>query len=89
MSGTITFAQEGDTVRVVNTTYDFGSDRALEGEAQLQGNTLLITLVPRNGDTDYRADVTFVFSGDGDEFCVSFSDTNGDAGELGSFVGVR
>lgn len=89
LSGTITFEQEGTTVRVVDTTYDLGLDRALEGTAELNGNKLVITLVPRNGDTDYRAEVTFVFSSDGGEFCVAFSDTNGDAGGLGSFVGRR
>ncbi|MEE9296728.1 MAG: hypothetical protein V3W34_17430 [Phycisphaerae bacterium] len=89
LSGTIVFAQQGDTVRVLDTTYDFGTDRALQGEAQLEGNTLDIQLFPRNGDTDYRADVIFVFSDDGNEFCVAFSDTNGDRGDLGSFVGVR
>lgn len=89
LSGTIVFAQQGDTVRVLDTTYDFGTDRALQGEAPLEGNTLDIQLFPRNGDTDYRADVVFVFSDDGNEFCVAFSDTNGDRGDLGSFVGVR
>ncbi len=89
LSGTITFAQEGDTVRVIDTTYDFVANRALTGIGDLEGNRLIITLVPRNGDTNYRADVTFLFSDDGDEFCVAFSDTNADTGELGSFIGIR
>ncbi len=89
LSGTIELAQEGQTVRVVNTTYDFGNDRALEGEGTLVGNTLAIQLVPRNGDTNYRADVQFVFGADGDEFCVGFTDTNGDAGDNGSYIGRR
>ena len=89
LSGTITFTQDGDTVRVVDTTYDFAQDRALEGEAQLEGNKLVIRLVPKNGDTDYIADIIFLFSEDGSEFCVEFSDTNDDTGALGSFVGAR
>lgn len=89
LAGTITLEQEGEVVRVVNTTYDFEDDRALMGEARLQGNLLDITLVPINGDTDYRANVRFTFSLDGDRFCVEFSDTNGDSGEQGSYTGVR
>ena len=89
INGTITFESDGSTVRVTNTTDDSGSNRALEGVAELEGNTLSIILFPINGDTDYQADVTFVFSEGGDRFCVSFSDTNDDAGDLGSFVGVR
>lgn len=89
LSGTITFAQEGDTVRVVDTTYDFAPGRALEGKAELEGNKLVIQLVPKNGDTDYVADIIFLFGEDGSEFCVEFSDTNDDSGALGSFVGVR
>lgn len=89
LSGTITFEQEGNLVRVIDTTYDFSGDRRLMGEAVLQGNRLTIQLVPRNGDTDYRADVTFLFNKDGDEFCVEFSDTNGDTGGMGSYRGYR
>ncbi len=89
LTGTITFAQEGNTVRVLDTAYDLGSDRALEGEADLVGNTLMIRLVPKNGDADYTADITFVFSNGGSEFCVLFTDTNGDEGGMGSFVGRR
>ena len=89
LSGTITFEQDGDVVRVVDTTYDVGNDRRLMGEGTLVGNVLEITLVPQNGDTDYRADITFVFGSQGRDFCVLFSDTNGDAGDLGSYRGVR
>lgn len=87
--GTITFEQEGDLVRVTDTTYENSGDRRLMGQATLQGNRLNILLVPQNGDTDYLADVTFLFSEDGNEFCVEFSDTNGDAGELGTYRGTR
>lgn len=89
LSGTIVFEQEEDMVRVVNTTYDAGNNRALMGEAALEGNELQIALVPLNGDTDYRADVLFRFTIDGKRFCVEFSDTNDDAGPLGSFIGQR
>lgn len=89
LSGTITFEQEGSTVRIVETTYDFPGNREVIGEAQLNGNRLDVELTPKNGDTDYRADVTFVFSEDGNTFCVEFSDTNGDAGDLGSFTAER
>ncbi|HOB73395.1 MAG TPA: hypothetical protein PKG54_02615 [Phycisphaerae bacterium] len=87
--GTITFEQEGDLVRVTDTTYENSNDRRLMGEAVLQGNRLEIQLVPQNGDTNYRADVLFLFSEDGNEFCVEFSDTNGDAGDLGTYRGTR
>jgi hypothetical protein len=89
LTGTVVLEQEGDTVRVLDSTSDFSPNRALEGEGTLAGNRLDIRLVPRNGDTDYIADVTFVFSDGGREFCVSFSDTNDDAGVLGSFIGTR
>ncbi len=89
LTGTITFEQDGDVVRVVDTTYDVGDDRALMGEGTLIGNVLEITLVPQNGDTDYRGDITFVFGSEGRDFCVMFSDTNGDVGDLGSYRGVR
>jgi len=90
LRGTITFEQQGNFVRVVNTTYDNSSDRALESAfTPLSGNRLDIVLVPRNGDTNYRADVTFIFSEDGNSFCVEFSDTNGDAGPLGTYSGLR
>jgi hypothetical protein len=87
--GTITFEQSGDTVRVTQVTYDNSNDRPLVGEGTLHGNQLDILLVPENGDTDFEADVTFVFSADGSTFDVSFSDTNGDNGGLGSYQGTR
>lgn len=89
LSGTITFEQEGDLVRVTETTYDVTLNREVIGEAYLVGNRLDIPLTPSNGATDYRADVTFIFSDDGSTFCVEFSDTNGDEGPLGSFTGER
>ncbi len=89
LRGTITFDQTGATVRVVGTTYDNANDRDLEGVGTIVGNRLDITLVPVNGDVDYEADVTFLFSPDGDEFCCGFDDTNDDTGPLGSYTGVR
>lgn len=89
LRGTIAFEQEDDTVRVVSVTYDNSNDRALVGEAVLDGNVLDIVLVPENGDTDFEADCKFVFSADGSRFDVEFSDTNGDAGPLGSYTGTR
>ena len=89
LSGTITFERDGDMVAVTDTTYNFGSNRKLSGTAMINGNRLEILLNPSNGDTDYQADVTFVFSEDGSSFCVEFSDTNGDFGDLGSFTGVK
>lgn len=89
ITGTIIFEQDGTTVRVVDTTYDFTDNRRLMGEATLNGNELTIALVPLNGETDYRADVTFRFSDDGGSFCVEYSDTNGDTGALGDFRGTR
>lgn len=89
LRGTITFVQTGTTVVCTGTTYDNASDRQLEGMATIVGNRLDITLVPVNGDLDYEADVTFLFSPDGSEFCCGFSDTNSDVGPLGSYLGVR
>jgi hypothetical protein len=89
MLGTITFEQTGTTVRVVGTHYDNVDDRELEGEATIVGNKLEITLVPINGDLDYSADVTLLFSPDGESFCCAFSDTNDDVGSMGSYKGVR
>ena len=90
LSGTITFEQQGNMVRVTDTTYDFRSLRRLESEfADLRGNELFLDLVPTNGDADYQTAVKFVFSADGNEFCVEFMDTNDDQGALGSFRGVR
>ncbi|MDH3590942.1 MAG: hypothetical protein OER88_03635 [Planctomycetota bacterium] len=89
LRGTITFEQVGDLVRVVNVTYANANDRPLVGEATLNGRQLDIVLVPENGQTDFRADVTFIFSEDGNSFEVAFSDTNGDMGDLGDYVGTR
>ena len=90
LSGTITFEQQDNMVRVTDTTYDFGGLRRLESEfADLRGNELFLTLSPINGDTDYQAAIKFVFGEDGNEFCVEFLDTNSDQGALGSFTGVR
>ncbi len=90
LSGTITFEQQDNMVRVTDTTYDFGGLRRLESEfADLRGNELILTLNPINGDTDYQAAIKFVFSEDGSEFCVEFVDSNNDQGALGSFAGVR
>jgi hypothetical protein len=89
LSGTITFAQEGSLVRVTDTTYDRGSDRALAGGATLAGNRLDVELTPKNGDTNYTAQVQFVFSDGGRRFCLlGFSDTNGDTGQEGSYLGA-
>ena len=90
LSGTVTFEQTDNMVRVSDSTYDFPGNRPVSGEfTELQGNRVVMQLTPINGDTDFRADVTFVFTDGGDRFSVAFSDTNGDAGELGSFVGRR
>jgi hypothetical protein len=95
LSGEITFEQEGDLVRVTDTTYDqpdvAAIARSLEGEAMLDGNRLELSLVPKNGDTDYAADdVTLVFGPSGDDFCLlEFTDTNDDRGGEGSYTGTR
>jgi hypothetical protein len=90
LSGTITFVQEGNRVRVSDTTYDFAGLRRVQSDfAELQGNRLVLAMTPINGDTDYVADVTFIFSEDGATFCVAYEDTNMDTGDLGSFRGVR
>jgi hypothetical protein len=90
LAGTITFAQDGSMVTVTDTTYDTGRDRALTGAAPLQGNRLDVALVPKNGDTNYRAEVSLVFSEAGRRFCLlSFTDTNGDTGGEASYVGIR
>jgi hypothetical protein len=89
LRGTITFVQSGTTVTCTGTTYDNANDRELEGQATIVGNRLDITLVPINGDTDYSAEVSFLFSPDGDQFCCSFNDTNGDVGALGAYDGER
>jgi hypothetical protein len=88
LRGTITFARQGDRVSVLDTTYDNAADRALIGQAPLQGNFAAFTLAPSNGDTDYQAEVDFVFE-DG-AFCVTrFSDSNDDVGAEGSYRGTR
>jgi hypothetical protein len=88
LRGTITFDQEGSLVRVLDTTYENADDRALMGEAELVGNRLDIELVPKNGDTDYRATVAFLFGDPTPGFCVlGFNDTNGDYGGPRSYLG--
>ena len=88
--GTIAFEQAGHQVRVTDTSYANANDRALDGEGVLDGNRLEIMLTPKNGDTDYQAQVDFVFSEDGGVFCLlGFADTNGDEGGPGSHYGQR
>ena len=90
LSGTITFEQNGLMVRVSGSTYDGRALRSVQSEfAEFSGNRLDLLLTPNNGDPDYRAAVRFVFTEDGNQFCVEFSDTNADHGDTGSFVGVR
>ena len=89
LRGTIRLEQTGGTARIVNTTYENANDRPLVGTGSLAGNVFDVRLVPENGDTDYEAEVTFVFAEGGDTFCVEFSDTNGDRGPLGSYTGRR
>lgn len=90
LEGTITFEQTPTVLSVLDTTYDHADDRALSGDGTWDGNIATVALAPRNGDTDYSASVTFSFSADGNEFCVvEFSDSNGDAGGEGTYVGVR
>lgn len=89
-SGTITFEQEGNMVRVSDTTYDSVGLRRVAGEfVELLGNEFETTLTPIGGDTSYAAQVRFVFDEDGNSFCVEFMDSNNDMGELGSFTGLR
>ena len=76
-------------VRVTDTTYENAFDRALEGEGTLESNRLAITLVPKNGETDYSAEVLFLFGEDGETFCVEFDDSNGDTGPMGTYRGRR
>lgn len=89
LRGTITFEQTGKTVKCTGTTYDNSGDRQLKGEATIAGNRLDIALAPINGDTDYEATVTFLFSPNGELFCCGFDDTNGDVGPLGAYEGIR
>ena len=85
LTGTITFEQSGNRVSVADTTHSNPANRDLIGTADLEGNVLILQMVPRNGDTDYVADVTFRFSADGDRFEVEFSDTNEDFGPAFGF----
>lgn len=78
--GTITFAQDGKTVTVTQTFHAAPGNRELTGQGRLEGNRLDVRMVPANGDTDYHADTSFLFSPDGERFRTDFSDTNGDAG---------
>jgi hypothetical protein len=90
LRGNIAFTQTGARVSVGGITYDNADDRPLMGEADLVGNRLDVVLVPTNGDTDYRADVAFVFDQQATSFClVSFSDTNDDFGGAQSYFGER
>lgn len=89
MKGTITFEQAGDLVRVTGTKYENNPSRELKGEATIKGTRLEIVLVPINDDPTYEAEVLFIFSEDGNTFEVSFTDTNGDEGDMGSYTGVR
>jgi hypothetical protein len=91
LRGTISFAQQGEVVQVTGTSYDNAPrDRSVVGMAPLAGNRLDVRLVPGNGDTDYTANVSFVFTEGGRRFCVrEFSDTNGDTGGDGSFFGLQ
>jgi hypothetical protein len=90
LAGNIAFTQAGTRVTVGGVTYDNADDRPLMGQADLVGNSLDVVLVPTNGDTDYRADVSFIFDQQGTSFCLlGFSDTNGDTGGPGSYFGSR
>ena len=53
--------------------------RDLTGSAELTGNTLDISLVPKDG-TFYQADVVLTFSADTERFTAEFDDTNDDVG---------
>ena len=84
--GTITFSQDGQTVTVDGIEYILQPQlRDLTGQADLTGNTLEISLVPKDG-TAYQADVVLTFSEDADRFTAEFDDTNDDVGVK---VGVR
>ncbi len=89
LRGTISFTQSSADVNVTGTTYENANDRDLIGQGTLVGNRLDITLVPKNGDPDYSAEVTFLFGDGGATFCVAFTDTNNDAGPMGSYRGSR
>lgn len=88
LSGTITFAQQGTRVSVLETTYDGVDARSLVGEADLAGNRLDMTLTPANGDDDYSAEVSLIFENGGADFCLArFSDSNDDVGGQGTYRG--
>jgi hypothetical protein len=90
LSGTITFAREGNRVSVLETTYDGEDARSLVGAGDLVGNRLDMTLTPANGDTDYSADVSLIFDDGGASFCLAqFSDTNDDVGGEGTYRGSQ
>lgn len=90
LRGTITFAQAGSRVEVTDTHYDNARDRAVGGAADLLGNRYDVTMTPLNGDTNYTAQVSFVFGDGGKNFCLlGFTDTNGDTGGLASYFGFR
>ena len=78
--GTITLSQDGQTVTVEGIDYILQPNlRDLTGSADLTGNTLEISLVPKDG-TDYQADVVLTFSENADRFTAEFDDTNDDVG---------
>ncbi len=84
--GMITFSQDGQTVTVDGIDYILQPQlRDLTGSADLAGNTLDISLVPKDG-TAYQADVVLTFSADTERFTAEFDDTNDDVGVK---VGVR
>ena len=78
--GTITFSQDGQTVTVDGIEYILQPQlRDLTGSADLTGNTLEISLMPKDG-TFYQADVVLTFAEDADRFTAEFDDTNDDVG---------
>jgi hypothetical protein len=90
LRGTITFVHTGDLVRITDTTYEMADDRPLVGEGTLRGARLDALLVPKNGDTDYHADVKFQFSDAGRHFrLLGFTDSNGDFGGEDCYYGDR
>ena len=80
LTGTITFEQDGPTVSIANTIHSNPANRDLVATADLEGNVLNMMMVPRNGDTDYTADVTMRFTSDGARFESEFDDTHDDFG---------
>lgn len=85
ITGLIAFEQEGTRVSVGPNTHSNPSNRELVGEADLTGNVLEIVMVPKNGDTDYTANVTLRFEADGSRFAGEFTDTNNDFGPAYGF----